>query len=111
MGTSVGVNPSTVIDLHETTTRYNATMANEPQVMNRRERLRAQTLQEIEESSYAIIDAEGAHALSIAALARSMAAAAPAVYRYFPSRDAPLAHLITQSYQQRPTGMDERAQG
>jgi AcrR family transcriptional regulator len=68
--------------------------------MSRRERLRAQTLKEIEDASFAIIDAEGAHALSIAALARSMAMSAPAVYRYFPSRDALLAHLITLSYEQ-----------
>ncbi|PRY35703.1 TetR family transcriptional regulator [Umezawaea tangerina] len=73
--------------------------------MNRRERLRAQTLQEIVDSSFAIIDADGVHALSIAALARSMAMSAPAVYRYFPSRDALLAHLILLSYEQLTAAM------
>jgi AcrR family transcriptional regulator len=91
--------------------RYDATMTNEPQPMNRRERLRAQTLQEIEEASFAIIDAEGVHALSIAALARSMAMSAPAVYRYFPSRDALLTHLIDQSYQQLATAMSHALEG
>jgi AcrR family transcriptional regulator len=75
-------------------------MTNEPRTVSRRERLRAQTLREIEDASYAIIDAEGVHALSIAALARSMSMSAPAVYRYFPSRDALVEHLVTRSYQQ-----------
>src|ERR1044071_4794496 len=82
------------------TGRYDATMLNEPQVMNRRERLRAQTLREIEDTSFGIIDTDGAEALTIAALGRNMAMSAPAVYRYFPSRDALLAHLITRSYEQ-----------
>jgi AcrR family transcriptional regulator len=43
--------------------------------------------------------------LSIAAIARSMAMSAPAVYRYFPSRDALIAHLVTLSYQQLATAM------
>jgi len=85
-------------------------MTNQPQ-MNRRERLRAQTFQEIEDSSFAIIDADGVHALSIAALARSMAMSAPAVYRYFPSRDALIAHLVTLSYQQLAIAMSQAAEG
>lgn len=94
-----------------TTERYDATMADEPQAMNRRERLRAQTLQEIEDASFAIIDADGVHALSIAALARSMAMSAPAVYRYFPSREALLTHLMYQSYQQLATAMTRALEG
>jgi len=87
--------------------RYDAMMTNEPHTVSRRERLRAQTLQEIEDASYAIIDAEGVHALSIAALARSMAMSAPAVYRYFPSRDALVEHLVTLSYQQLAEALGE----
>jgi AcrR family transcriptional regulator len=75
-------------------------MAPEPPTVSRRERLRAQTLQEIEDASYAIIDAEGVHALSVAAVARTLAMSAPGIYRYFPSRDALVAHLVTRSYQQ-----------
>jgi AcrR family transcriptional regulator len=91
--------------------RYDATMTNQPQTMSRRERLRAQTLQEIEDSSFAIIDADGVHALSIAALARAMAMSAPAVYRYFSSRDALIAHLVTLSYQQLATAMSQAVEG
>src|SRR3954469_18207179 len=86
-------------------------MTEEPQKPSRRERLRAQTLQEIEENSFAIIDADGVHALSITALARSMAMSAPAVYRYFASRDALVAHLTTLSYQQLATAMTQAAEG
>jgi AcrR family transcriptional regulator len=94
-----------------TTDRYDATVSNEPQAMNRRERLRAQTLQEIEDASFAIIDADGVHALSIAALARSMAMSAPALYRYFPSREALLTHLLNRSYQQLATAMAQALAG
>lgn len=86
-------------------------MTNQPQAVSRRERLRAQTFQEIEDSSFAIIDADGVHALTIAALARGMAMSAPAVYRYFPSRDALIAHLVTLSYQQLATAMKEAVEG
>ncbi|MFF0018887.1 TetR/AcrR family transcriptional regulator [Streptomyces sp. NPDC005374] len=86
-------------------------MTNETRPVSRRERLRAQTLQEIEDESFAIIDAEGVQALSIAALARSMAMSAPAVYRYFPSRDALVAHLVTLSYQQLAAAMGQAVEG
>jgi AcrR family transcriptional regulator len=79
--------------------------------MSRRERLRAQTLQEIEDASFSIIDADGTHALSIAALARSMDMSAPGVYRYFPSREALLAHLIHRSYQQLATAIGQALEG
>ena len=82
-------------------------MTNPPRTANRRERLRAQTLQEIEDESFAIIDADGVHALSIAALARGMAMSAPAVYRYFPSRDALVAHLAGLAYGQLAAAMSQ----
>jgi AcrR family transcriptional regulator len=82
-----------------------------PKVTSRRERLRAQTLQEIEDASFAIIDQDGVHSLSIAALARSMAMSAPAVYRYFTSRDALVAHLITLSYEQLVAAMNQALAG
>src|SRR3954464_14808985 len=86
-------------------------MTGEPPKPSRRERLRAQTLREIEDASFAIIDADGVHALSIAALARSMAMSAPAVSRYFPSRAAFLTNLITQSYQQLAAAMSQALEG
>src|SRR3954470_16293200 len=90
---------------------YNAMVTNTSSAPSRRERLRAQTLQEIEDACFAIIDEEGADALSVAAVARSMAMSAPGVYRYFPSRDALIAHLVTLSYQQLTDAMSSAAQG
>jgi AcrR family transcriptional regulator len=84
-------------------------MTNAPQAVSRRERLRAQTLQEIEQASFAIIDADGVHALSLAALGRSLAMSAPALYRYFASRDALVAHLVNLSYAQLTAAMSEAA--
>ncbi|MFI1483106.1 TetR/AcrR family transcriptional regulator [Streptomyces sp. NPDC020747] len=86
-------------------------MTNETRAVSRRERLRAELLQEIEDTSFAIIDADGVQALSIAALARSMAMSAPALYRYFPSRDALVAHLETASYQQLAAAMSQAVEG
>ena len=86
-------------------------MASTSPALNRRERLRAQTLREIEDACFAIIDAEGVEALSIAAIARSMAMSAPALYRYFPSRDALVAHLVTLSYQQLTDAMGQAVDG
>ncbi|MEU7746018.1 TetR/AcrR family transcriptional regulator [Nonomuraea sp. NPDC049158] len=86
-------------------------MSSEPRAMNRRERLRTQTLQEIRDASFEIIDADGLHALSIAALARSMGMSAPAVYRYFPSRDALVAHLTTLAYEQLLAAMSQAVAG
>ncbi|WP_329453849.1 TetR/AcrR family transcriptional regulator [Streptomyces sp. NBC_01497] len=86
-------------------------MTNTPPTMSRRERLRVQTLREIEEASFAIIDADGVDALSMAALARSLAMSAPALYRYFRSRDALVAHLVTLSYQQLASAMGHAAGG
>ncbi|WP_328608255.1 TetR/AcrR family transcriptional regulator [Amycolatopsis sp. NBC_00345] len=86
-------------------------MTTEPPVPSRRERLRAQTLQEIEDTSFAIIDSDGVHALTIAALARGMAMSAPAVYRYFVSRDALVAYLVAVSYRQLTVVMAEAVEG
>jgi AcrR family transcriptional regulator len=91
--------------------RYDGSMTSGPKTMSRRERLRAQTLHEIEDASFAIIDEDGVHALSIAALARNMTMSAPAVYRYFTSRDALVAHLITLSYEQLVAAMSQALEG
>jgi AcrR family transcriptional regulator len=64
----------------------------------RRERLRRQTLDEIREHALAQIDAGGLGALSLNAVAKSMGMSGPALYRYFPSRDALLATLVTEVY-------------
>src|SRR5947209_7147016 len=65
---------------------------------SRRDRLRAQTLQEIRGHAWAQVDAGGAHALSLNAIAKAMGMSGPALYRYFASRDELLAAMVQEGY-------------
>jgi AcrR family transcriptional regulator len=66
--------------------------------LSRRDRLRAQTLAEIREHAWAQVDAGGAHALSLNAIAKAMGMSGPALYRYFASRDELLGALVVEGY-------------
>jgi AcrR family transcriptional regulator len=69
-----------------------------PEPLTRRQRLRAQTLDEIKAQALAQVAAGGAGALSLNAIAKAMGMSGPAIYRYFASRDALLAALVTDGY-------------
>src|SRR3954447_19221085 len=64
----------------------------------RRERIRAETHDEIMNIARKQIAAQGAAALSLRAIARDMGMSAPAIYRYFASRDDLLTALILETY-------------
>ncbi|CAB4898710.1 unannotated protein [freshwater metagenome] len=64
----------------------------------RRERLRLQTLEEIKRHALAQIAEGGTGALSLNAIGKAMGMSGPAIYRYFPSRDAVLEALVTDGY-------------
>ena len=66
--------------------------------LSRRDRLRAQTLDEIRMHAWAQVDAGGAHALSLNAIAKAMGMSGPALYRYFASRDELLGALVIEGY-------------
>lgn len=66
----------------------------------RRERVRAQTLDEIKQHAYAQVAEGGAAALSLNAIAKAMGMSGPALYRYFTSRDELLAALVTDGYRE-----------
>lgn len=66
----------------------------------RRERLRAEALDEIREHGYAQIAQGGPTALSLNGIAKAMGMSGPAMYRYFASRDELLATLVTESYEE-----------
>jgi AcrR family transcriptional regulator len=78
---------------------------------SRRERLRAQTLTEIQEHAFTLIDSDGVQGLSLTAIAKAMGMSGPALYRYFASREALLAHLVTAAYGQLADALDEAAAG
>jgi AcrR family transcriptional regulator len=68
------------------------------QGLNRRERLRQATIEEIKNTARRQIAEDGAANLSMGAIARAMGMTPPALYRYFDSRDALVDTLIVEAY-------------
>ena len=77
--------------------------------LNRRQRLRARTVEEIVEQAMVILDDEGAHAVTLAAIAKAMGMSAPGLYRYFASRDALLERLLRLVHEQLAATLEEQA--
>jgi AcrR family transcriptional regulator len=63
-----------------------------------RARARAELLAEVGRVARAHLAESGAAALSVRAIARELGLASSALYRYYPSRDALLTHLIIEAY-------------
>jgi AcrR family transcriptional regulator len=63
-----------------------------------RARMRAELTNEIKDEARRQLAAEGAPALSLRAVTRSLGMASSAIYRYFPSRDDLLTALIVDAY-------------
>ncbi|WIX91432.1 TetR/AcrR family transcriptional regulator [Amycolatopsis sp. DG1A-15b] len=68
------------------------------QQLTRRDRYRRRTVAEIKEAAMAQVRSGGPEALSLAAVARTMAMSAPALYRYFAGRDELLAELAVDAH-------------
>jgi AcrR family transcriptional regulator len=66
--------------------------------LSRRDRVRAATVAEIKQTARAILVSEGSDGLSLRAIAREMGMTAPALYRYFPSREDLVISLIADLY-------------
>jgi AcrR family transcriptional regulator len=66
--------------------------------LNRRERLRAATLDEINQSARKLLVQDGHTGVSLRAIAREMGMTAPALYRYFPSLEDLLGGLCASLY-------------
>lgn len=64
----------------------------------RRERLREATVTEIKQAARSTLATDGPAGLSLRAIARAMGLSAPALYRYFPSRDDLVAALCADLY-------------
>ncbi len=63
-----------------------------------RARVRAETTQQILDTARRHLASDGAAGLSLRAVARDLGMVSSAVYRYVPSRDALLTHLIVDAY-------------
>jgi AcrR family transcriptional regulator len=66
--------------------------------LNRRDRVRAATVTEIKDTARGILVSDGPDGLSLRAIAREMGMTAPALYRYFPSREDLVVALIADLY-------------
>jgi hypothetical protein len=64
-------------------------------MVNRRERVRAATVQEIKDVARRQLVGDGPSAVSLRAIAREMGMTAPALYRYFPSFDHLVQSLVS----------------
>lgn len=73
---------------------------------SRRDRVRAATVAEIKDTARRILVAEGVDGLSLRAIARDMGMTAPALYRYFPSREDLVVHLIGELYDELADAME-----
>jgi AcrR family transcriptional regulator len=60
---------------------------------SRRDRVRAATIEEIKQTARQLLVAEGPDAVSLRAIGRAMGMTAPALYRYFGSRDDLVKHV------------------
>jgi AcrR family transcriptional regulator len=64
------------------------------EVLTRRDRVRAATTAEIKSTARRILVEQGPDAVSLRAIAREMGMTAPALYRYFGSREELIRHVI-----------------
>jgi AcrR family transcriptional regulator len=65
---------------------------------SRRERARADTLREIKETARRVLVEHGVDGLALRAVAREMGMTAPALYRYFSSREDLVEHVVVDLY-------------
>jgi AcrR family transcriptional regulator len=75
------------------------------QAVSRRDRVRAATTGEIKETARRILVAEGPEAVSLRAIAREMGMTAPALYRYFSSREDLLRHVCGDIFSEIAAGI------
>lgn len=73
---------------------------------SRRERNRLSTATEIKNVARALMAREGAGGLSLRAIAREMGMTAPAIYRYFPSRDDLVTALLLDAFDSISTAIE-----
>ncbi len=74
-------------------------MAESPvEPLSRRDRLRADTVREIKETARRVLVEQGVDGLALRAVAREMGMSAPALYRYFDSREDLVENVVADLY-------------
>jgi AcrR family transcriptional regulator len=66
--------------------------------LSRRSRIRADTAREITQTARLVVTDQGVDGLTLRAVAREMGLTAPALYRYFASREDLVAHVVADLY-------------
>ena len=66
--------------------------------LSRRDRQRADTVREIKETARTVLVEQGVDGLALRAVARQMGMTAPALYRYFDSREDLVEHVVADLY-------------
>ncbi len=66
--------------------------------LSRRERVRADTVREIKQTARRVLVDQGVDGLALRAVAREMGMSAPALYRYFASREDLIEHVVADIY-------------
>jgi AcrR family transcriptional regulator len=66
--------------------------------LSRRDRVRADTVREIKETARRVLVDQGVDGLALRAVAREMGMTAPALYRYFTSREELVEHVVADLY-------------
>jgi AcrR family transcriptional regulator len=73
----------------------------------RRERVRAETVQEIKQTARRVLVEQGADGLALRAIAREMGMTAPALYRYFDSREDLIEAVVADLYDELTTELEQ----
>jgi AcrR family transcriptional regulator len=66
--------------------------------LSRRDRVRAETFREIKQTARRVLVDQGVDGLALRAVAREMGLTAPALYRYFDSREDLVEHVVADLY-------------
>ena len=78
----------------------------EDQPLSRRMRVHEGTVREIKRLAFEQMAEGGAGAISMNAIARQMGMSGPALFRYFPNRDALLTELVVEAYEELAAAME-----
>src|ERR687886_569461 len=77
------------------------------EALSRRDRVRADTVREIKETARRVLVEHGGEGFALRAIAREMGMTAPALYRYFASREDLVEHVVADLYGELCEGLEQ----
>jgi AcrR family transcriptional regulator len=79
--------------------------------LTRRDRVRAETVREIKQTARRVLVEQGADGLALRAVAREMGMTAPALYRYFTSREDLIENVVADLYDELADALEAARDG